>query len=218
MSSNLLHNDAMGSLNSGSGSFASLDTAFSQSPHMTEFQEKVNRGNPMGRNQVNGCDLITTQSEEKINNNVDEIVGSFYNRDADIIRQSGDRSARQYLQPHVPEVHDGVTIPLDRSQRYPDNLGSELLEGFDVQQDLRNAAYNLQQGARDVVADANQAAHNMSSMNFWKILLFIILIILLVYAGYCLFVGNETKVSDINIMSAKPGAITLSETFRKFFG
>lgn len=63
--------------NDSFGSFAPLDQAFSQSPHMAEFKDKLARHNPLAKRDL--CsDYISPKSEEKINNNIDEIIGSLH--------------------------------------------------------------------------------------------------------------------------------------------
>lgn len=215
MSSNLVQtNDDLAG--NASGSYASLDAAFTQSPHMSDFQDKLNRRNPLAKKQINVCDIISIQSEEKINSNIDDMVGAIYNRNSEVAKLSGRPGS-----------------PLNRSQRLPNNLGSELLEDFqlqdvagdiqrgaeDITEDIQRGAQDIQEKAEDLYADINQTSYKTTGMSFAKLLLLLILLGVLIYAIYCLFGGggSNKNVSGINITSNVPGTVTLSETLQKFF-
>lgn len=193
MSSNLLQNDEFGSYSSGS--FAPFETAFAQSPQMDDFQEKIIRGSPSASKQHSLCDLISMQSEEKINNGIDEIAGSIYG------------SAQRPV-----SVEHFNTQSLSQDLR---NLGQN------IGKDLRNLGQNIDRDANALMNNVNQNSVNASGMNIWKLLLLIILAIILIYAIYCLFFGGgndiSKKVSEINIFSSKPSAVTLSDTFKGIF-
>jgi len=172
------------------GSFATLDTAFDQSPHMSDFQNRLMNHNPLlsqhfaDNQNVAICSsphsgmLISPQSEEKINHNVDVMVGALYNRNADFMNQNASPSIKM----------GGVNIPLNRTQRYTSQQhGSELLENF-----------NLEQDARNVWENTNQTSQNITGMSFLKFVLLLFLIALFIYGIYWLFnQGRKNK----NIMS-----------------
>ncbi|AGF85562.1 hypothetical protein QJ854_gp220 [Moumouvirus goulette] len=156
---------------------ASLDTAYNNSNLMRDFQNKLSGNNTLSINHdhANINDNITNlrnnqilphQSEEKIDVNVDKIVGEYYNRDNDIKRQlNRDTIGNEYLYPNVPTSQKGINFPLDRSQYYsPQIYGSELLEGY---------------------------TNTSSGMDIWRLLLLIILIAALIYGIYWLYNNNK---------------------------
>lgn len=108
MSSNLLHNnDDLASFGNKNDSYASLDAAFSQSPHMSEFQEKLYQYNPLAKKQASH-DILSSQSEDKINSNIDEIVGAMCtNRDFERSERSPVKQfSAQAQQAHMIENFD----------------------------------------------------------------------------------------------------------------
>ena len=234
MMSNFSRNDDVsGPYGNSSGSFAPLDTAFSLSPHMSEFQDRITHGAPLTSRKINVCDIISTQSEEKINNNIDDIAGAIYDRNH-VNTKMAHTVPTGHVYPTAPTGHvyptaptghvyptapaghvyptapAGHVSPTNKQYIYPlNNSGSEQLENF-----------NLQQGTQNLLNEANQTAYNVSGMSFWKLLLLVILLVIFIYAVYCLITGNggiDKKITDINIVSARPKSIILSETFRKFF-
>ena len=197
MSCNTIYNgrninyEKVGPYGNPSGSFATLDTAYAPSAAMSDFQNKMASYNPlMTQHLVNDENsdinnniqiLISPQSEEKINNNVDMMVGALYNRDNDYSRQNDMATINQYMYPHVPVVQNDINFPLTRAQHYSaQQYGTELLEDFNLQQDAQNAA--------------NSTSNCMTGMNLLKFILLIILIAALIYAIYWLYKGgNDTK-------------------------
>lgn len=171
------------------GYFAPLDLAFSPSQPMNDFQTRMVNHNPLFANVIysdqdkkNDILLISPQTEEKINSNVDEIVSSLYKRDNDIAKQISSTTNRQYLYPHVPTVQDGIPFPLSRNQYYSTQRhGSELLEDFNLQQDIPS-----------ILNDTNSTSYNITGMNFFKFILLLILISVLVYGGYWLYKNDQS--------------------------
>ncbi len=163
-------------------SMASLDTAYDSSNLMKDFQNKISNGNiHMNQNTGNNindsiANLIDSnklpyQSEEKIDMNVEKIVGEYYNRDHDIQKQlDRDIIGNQYTHPNVSTMQNGVEFPLNRSQYYsPEMHGSELLEGY---------------------------SNVGSCMDPWRLILLIILIAALIYGLYWLYTNNKTNNFD----------------------
>src|SRR5437870_4953620 len=112
--------DNVGPYGNSSGSFATLDIAFSPSATMSDFENRMKGQNSLFTN-VRCVDdnnyMISPQSEEKINNGVDQMVGAFYNRDKDLSNQ---------INPQNQTVQNGIDMPLNRSQQYnAQQLGSE---------------------------------------------------------------------------------------------
>lgn len=172
------------------GSFAPLDTAFNYSAPMAEFQNKLINQNPLlikNDNIIPESETkitISPQSEEKINNNVDEIINSYYNRDKDIGNLTSFATNKQYVYPNIPVVQNGIRFPLTRNQHYSlDKHGSELLEDF-----------NLGQDAQDIWDNTNTTSYSITGMSFFKFILLLILIAILVYAIYWLYkTGSLSK-------------------------
>lgn len=187
--------------NNNNASFANLDIAYDSTLPMNDFQRKMMLGNQPQNEQDNTLFensrqdqmVLSPQSEEKINNNVDEIVNTFYNRDADFLKQNGRLANKQYLYPHIPAVQDGVKIPLDRSQNYPSRNGSELLEDFNLQQD----AQRLQQEAQRAWNTTNTTSYNITGMSFFKFVLLVVLLVALIYGVYWLYKTGSDKNSNI---------------------
>lgn len=105
--------------NDNSCHFANLDVAFNPSGLMNDFQNKMVSKNPFSQKLMENDvfdinDLkISQQSEEKIDNNIDQMIGALYNSDHEFTKQNG------------------VQIPLTRQQYYlTQQHGSELLEKF----------------------------------------------------------------------------------------
>ncbi|AVL94597.1 hypothetical protein ma211 [Moumouvirus australiensis] len=153
---------------------ATLDTAYNNSNLMRDFQNKLSGNNTLSNNindnisQLRNNQILPHQSEEKIDVNVDKIVGEYYNRDDDIKRQlNRDSTGNEYIYPNVPTAQNGVNFPLDRSQYYsPQVYGSELLEGY---------------------------TNTGSGIDFWRLLLLIILIVALIYGIYWLYNNNKSS-------------------------
>ena len=203
MSSNVLYdniqsnNSSVGPYGNSSGSFATLDVAYNHSLPMSDFTNKMMKRNPLTRDQsCDHDDIISSQSVDKINNNIDEMVGAIYNRDVDIAKQTSPSKQQSY--PHSPVMKNGVTMPLNRSQTYPSHLGSELLENFDLNQITQE--FN----------NRTDKVHCATGRNILKFILVVIIILALLYAGYCLFKKNsDTDVSMFNITSvSRPSTIT----------
>ena len=78
------NNGMVGPYGNSSGSFASLDDAFAPSLLMSDFQKKMMKKNPLMSTRIDeDCDVVTTLSEKRLNNNVDEMVErSFAQADA----------------------------------------------------------------------------------------------------------------------------------------
>ena len=204
MSCNTIYNgrninyEKVGPYGNSSGSFATLDTAFAPSATMSDFQNRMASHNPlMTQKSVNNETsnindniqmlmrqqddiLISPQSEEKINNNVDMMVGALYNRNNDYSRQNDMATLNQYMYPHIPVVQNDINFPLTRAQHYPaQQYGTELLEDFNLQQDAQNL---------------NSTSRCMTGMNLLKFILLIILIAALIYGIYWLYKGgSDTK-------------------------
>jgi len=163
--------------------FATLDTAYNQSPYMDNFQSKIiNNNSQIIQNQDPNEDiLIFPQSEQKINNNVDEMMGLYYNRNL-----SDQKSNKQYMYPHIPTVQNGVQFPLNRTHRQQ-SIDSALLEKF-----------NLQQDAHNIWNNTNSTSYSATGMSFFKLILLLILIAALIYAGYFLYKSNSKKSINYN--------------------
>ncbi|XWV26933.1 hypothetical protein QJ857_gp0116 [Tupanvirus soda lake] len=189
----------VGPYGNSSGSFASLDTAFSPSGPMNDFQNRMINKNPIFVQNVENDDAnvdnniqtllrsyqadelkISPQSEEKIDNNVDQMIGALYNRDFEHNKQNTRSVNKQYLYPHIPVVQNGVNFPLNRQQNYSaQQYGTELLEDF-----------NLQQEVQDIWANTDNTSYSLTGMSFFKFLLLLILIAVLVYGIYWLYTNN----------------------------
>jgi hypothetical protein len=225
MSCHTIHNreninyENVGPYGNSSGSFAPLDIAFNNSLPMSDFQNRIvnqnsllmNNDNLVPNYETNHINnniqnilgtgrkiLISPQSEEKINNNVDEIVGAYYNRDNDIAKLSSPTTNKQYLYPHVPVIQNGIAFPLTRDQHYShQQYGSELLEDFNLQQDARNA-WN----------STNSTSYTISGMSFLKFILLLILIAVLIYGVYWLYKnGSSTTTTEtVNKISMVPSS------------
>jgi hypothetical protein len=206
--------DKVGPNLNSSTSFATLDTAFSQSPAMQDFQCKMLSHNPMlSQNLVdeqnvsvqdNSQDgiIISQESEEKMNNNAEEMIGALYNRDQEHARQIKNNSnAKQYLYPHIPVVQNGVQFPLDRTHRYTaQQHGSELIEKFDIGDD-----------AQYVWDTTNQTTYELTGMSFFKFILLLILIAILIYGIYWLYTNNTT--TDITTATTGTGTTVRTSTY-----
>jgi hypothetical protein len=126
----------------GNGSFATLDAAFTPTNTMSDFQNKVLGSNPLYQNlqtshnyqapnapnATNNQLGLSPQSEEKINNNVDQLVVAIYNKDKLYSKLNSPNCA------NLPSSPNSIKYPLTRHQYYPSHLGSELLEGYDPYQ------------------------------------------------------------------------------------
>ena len=67
----------------GTGQYAPLDVAYGQSPSMSEFQNRLTSRNPLTSQDTgifDGSQFISPRSEERLNSNADEMVGSFYGK------------------------------------------------------------------------------------------------------------------------------------------
>lgn len=227
MSCNTVHNNRtninyenVGPYGNSYGSFAPLETAYAPSDTMSDFQNKMASNNltaapDLGNNINNNVQLlvkqyqddmtISPQSEEKINSNVDMMIGALYNRNADYSQQNSANANKQYLYPQIPVVQNGINFPLTRAQHYTaQQHGSELLENFNLEQDINNAWNN-----------ANNTTENLTGMNLFKFILLVILIAALVYAIYWLYQnGKKTSTTTkINTASASstPNSISLDK-------
>jgi hypothetical protein len=209
------------------GSFAPLDTAYTPSLPMSDFQKKMsfhgpslthdmlltqNSANDENANINNNIQMllkqqhaqdntmISPQSEEKINSNVDMMLGTLYNRDNDFAKQDDKITNKQYLYPHMPIVQNGINFPLTRAQYYsPGQHGSELLEDF-----------NPQQNAQNIWENAN-TSQCLLKMSFFKFLLLIILIAALIYGIYLLYKnGEKTHTTTTTITKCNPGMTGLT--------
>ncbi|XWV25596.1 hypothetical protein QJ856_gp0158 [Tupanvirus deep ocean] len=219
----------VGPYGNSSGSFASLETAFSPSAPMNDFQNKMTNKNPLFiqnmdsdnaninnniQTMLKSCHSdefkISPQSEEKIDNNVDQMIGALYNRDLEYNKQNTTSVNKQYLYPHIPVVQNGVNFPLNRQQHYSaQQYGTELLENFDLQRDAQNIWDNT-----------NNTSYSLTGMSFFKFLLLLILIAVLVYGIYWLYTNNtETKVitsgDTVNVIT--PSTTTTSASATKAF-
>ncbi len=187
--------DNVGPYGNSSGSFATLDVAFNPSATMSDFENRIKGQNSLLSN-VRCVDdnnyLISQQSEEKINNGVDQMLGAFYNRDNDLATQ---------LNQQNQTVRNGVEIPLNRSQQYnAQQLGSELLENFDGQ------AINQYQNCKP---------------SYWKFVLLVVAVLLLLYVIYKVIRQNKSKVSSVTtsteIVNARTGLEKFNQAFKKTF-
>lgn len=186
--------DNVGPYGNSCDSFATLDTAFSPSATMSDFENRVKGQNSLFTN-IRCMDdnnyMISPQSEEKINNGVDQMVGAFYNRDRDLVNQ---------LNPQYQTVQDGNEIPLNRSQQYnAQQLGTELLENFDGQ-----------------TVDQYQQC----KPSYWKFVLFVVAILILLYVIYRIIRQNKTKkivstTTTTEILNPKTGLEKFNQAFKK---
>lgn len=184
----------VGPYGNSSGSFATLDMAYSPSATMSDFENRMKGENSLLPN-IRCTDdnkyLISPQSEEKINNGVDQMIGAFYNRDKDLANQ---------INPQIQTVQNGVEFPLNRSQQYntQQQLGSELLEKFDGQA-------------------VNQ--YNQCKPSYWKFVLLVVAVLILLYLIYKIIKQNKTKsvTTTTEIINTKNGLEKFGNTFRKVF-
>ena len=182
MSSNLLPNDTI-----GSGSFAPIDTAFSPSSHMSDFQEKIIQRNPLAKKH-NMCDIISIESEKKMANNIDEMIGTM-SHNMDIARRSDRALGKKFLH---HDIQGATTVPTNMS-----------IENFD-----------LQQNANDLYNEVNQMSYNISGMSFLRLILVLILIAAVIYLGYCLLRPEY----ETNYIIGPAATTTISRRFKEFFG
>lgn len=90
-------------------SFADLDDAFEQSPGMLVFKNKIISNNPLSKLDSNNfgeagdnINLISRQSEERMNHNVDEIINSsMQNIDISQHLQNFDTNVNSYENSYV---------------------------------------------------------------------------------------------------------------------
>lgn len=198
----------IGPYGNATGSFANLDTAFDQSVPMCQFQNRLAH-NPMIAQKLADYDndqiLISPQSEEKINSNVEKIV-AYYDRNRDIANQISPQTAKQYINPEIPIVQNGVSFPLNRSQHYPPQYGSELLEGYDLQEDTQY-----------VLDSTNTVSGPTAGTSFVKFILLILLIAILIYGAYWIYKngisGNVNAPVATNFTSPSS-----TVSLEKFFG
>ena len=174
------------------GSYAPLDVAFSQSEQMDDFQHRLMSHNPLISQKIADNNIqLSVQSEEKINNKVDEMIGAYYSRDNEYGKFTGTHN-NQYNNQHNNQHNNqtGIKFPLDRSQHYPANqLGSELLENFNNQYYQPMSTYGS----------------SSNKMSFFKIVLIIVIIVALVYGGYWLYKNNSNKnaTSDLGVTTVR---------------
>lgn len=185
---------------SSTGSYAPLDAAFNQSEQMSDFQQRLATHNPlissrsMGNCQAQGDVQLSAQSEEKINNKVDEMIGSYYNRDNDYAKLGDKNMYDQYRNSEIPNVQEGIQFPLNRSQHYPANqLGSELLEKFD------SRYYNGSQQQGGYWEKIKNNVQKCTGMTFFQLVLLVAVIVLLIYGGYWLYKNNSTKTNPSSL-------------------
>lgn len=159
-----------------SNTLATLDIAFNQSGQMNDFQNKMenqitnnnipnindNINNNINDNiqsmlgKENNGFLLSSQSEEKLDNNVEEMLGAYYNKD--ILKQN-----------------ETPLIPLIRNQPYSP-YNSKLSEKFNLQQnagqlwtDTNTTSYN---------------ATGMSFLKFLILIVLIVILIYCIYWLY----------------------------------
>lgn len=139
-------------------SYAPLDTAYDSSIYMNDFQNKLSQHNPLLQKMVNDKDqsdglIISQQSEEKLNKNIDEIIGSLYRNEQPICDKQS-----------IPNKNKSIPI----------------LNPFDPRQQT------------DCLLDyANMTSYTLASMNIFKFILLVILIILLIYGIFLLYNDNS---------------------------
>lgn len=98
------------------GNYATLDQAFRPTQTMSDFQHKMTDSACSSSRRPS----ITQQSEENINDGIDELIG-IYDRDAMLAKH------QLQLEPRT----DGIKFPLDRNAKLPGKmLGSEIMEKY----------------------------------------------------------------------------------------
>lgn len=95
------------------GCFAPIDSAFYQSPSMIDFQKKLNSSN----GDIESIHSpISMQSEQKLSDNINELLNSYENT----------QSKNPYYNPDT-----STTFNQNRQDFYnPNNLGTNLMEGY----------------------------------------------------------------------------------------
>jgi hypothetical protein len=162
-----------GAINDDSyGTFATVDSAFEQPGSLNKMVEQ----NP------NNSDSV-----HKINNNIKNFISDkkYYKRNEEYQKLNNPQlTNREFLYPNIPVIQDGIAFPLNRYQYYPARrLGTTLLENFDLQQQANNAWYN-----------ANATSREFTGMNFYKFILLVILIVLVIYGGCLLYKNGQSNI------------------------
>jgi hypothetical protein len=149
MSSNTVHSN-----------YAPLDTAYSPSAPMAEFENRLKpSGGLMGNS---GCMISSApQTENQVNQNIDQLL---------------DRYDPQPYAPSILSQSQPQLLMNNSQQQSTGNFGSELLENFNLQQSVQNAANEIE-----------QSAHNVAGMSFSRFLLLVFLVVVLIYCFYWLY-------------------------------
>lgn len=188
---NVAHSDL-----NASGQYAPLDAAYN-SPYVQSGVASEAKVNNDIHSYLASELLITPQSEEKINDSVDQLLGAYYKRDQDFINQNNTNAAyNRYLNLQAPMTQDGINFPLNRMQQYPpQKYGSELLEGYD------GLSYNTKNNMCDIM----------------KFLLVLLVVIVIIYLLYWIFTDKSTKSVDVvssdNVKSFKFAKYLKNMTF-----
>jgi large-conductance mechanosensitive channel len=192
-------------MGNSSGTFATLDVAFSPSATMSEFENRIKGKkslSPMATTNIRCIDndYISPQSEEKINNGVDQMMGAFYNRSNDLANQISDGNVHQYSNLQNPVVKNGIQFPLNRSQQYnSQQLGTDLMEKFNGSE----------------IKDYQQQC----KFSYWKFVLLVLAIIIILFVFFRIIKQNKkaktTTTSTTKISTS--GVEKLNQAFKRGF-
>jgi hypothetical protein len=154
-SSNLgVHNDS-------THSFADVQSAFSKTDTMKQFESSIKHNNPIYKDNEQLSQPYDNQPSQPYDNQL-EIINS---------------NLENYLK-NIPDNDDSnpkIIYPLTRNQYYsPEQTGTELLEGY-------NAIDEIQQG----YSDMDDSITKYTGMNIYKWILILFLLAVFIYALYC---------------------------------
>ena len=202
-----------------SGSYASLDDAFRETPMMMDLQRKFNDAsipdkNISNKNINNDYDLLTPQTEEKINNSVDRMMALGYNIHSQSVNTD---HATPYIiskNKSSPNIVRSIN-----SEHIMQSINSEHImrpiNSEHIMRPINSDVMRLTSPSQIQSPNSNyyiplRSGHNQLStgMKLFKFLLILILLLALIYGGYFLYKKYNKTTLDCPVITTNTNSPT----------